>query len=140
MRIVFAIFLFIHAFAHLVGFITLSGIAEIEDVSGEPTLLLTGLDAGHWILRVFGVLWLVGLAGFAASGVGVLQETEWVVPVLVASTVFSTVLCLIWAKDTPFGLVANAIILAVLLIPAASDRVLPDDATVEALRAAVLRK
>ncbi len=132
MRVAFAVFIFIHAAAHLVGFVTLSGIAAVEDVSGEPTLLLRGLDEGHWVFKLAAALWLVVLAGFVAAGIGVLQETSWVVPVLVASTALSTLLCLVWAKDTPFGLVANALIVTVLLVPAASERVLPE--TVETLR------
>jgi hypothetical protein len=39
--------------------------------------------------------------------------------------VLSSLLCLIWAKEAPMGLVANGIIVLVILLPPLSDRLLP---------------
>lgn len=124
MLVGFAVFLFIHALAHGVGFVT-ETLAIDVDTFGRPTFLLTGLERGHWVLRLLGIVWLLVGAAFVVAGIGVLQEADWTTPLLVAATVASTVLCLIWAKDTPFGLVANAIIFAVLLVPPLNDRVFP---------------
>jgi hypothetical protein len=123
-RIAFAVFLFVHAAAHAVGFITVSGIAEIEDATGEPSVLLTGLERNSWAMRVMSLLWLVALAGLVVAGVGVLAEASWTTPTLVGATVLSVALCTVWYRDTPFGLLANAIVVAVMVIPAAADRVL----------------
>ena len=125
MTIAFAVFLFIHAFAHAVGFVTTSGLATVEDTSGKATFLLTRFEPGHWVMWVMGVLWLLSLAGFVAAGIGVLNDAEWTLTVLIAATVLSVALCVIWAKDTVFGFLANAMVIAVLVIPALSDRVLP---------------
>jgi hypothetical protein len=123
MRVAFAVFLFIHAFAHGVGFITQT-LALDTETSGEATFLFTGLEAGHWALRLMGVVWLLVGVGLVVAGIGVLRDAEWALPVLVAATVASTALSLVWVKAAPMGLVANAVVLAVLLVPALNDRVL----------------
>ena len=125
MRTAFAVFLLIHALAHGVGFLTVSGIVKDESTSPEPTFLLTGFEMGHWIFKVMSVLWLVGLAGFAIAGIGVLNETTWAFEAIIAATTLSTILSLIWVKTAPFGLVANVVIIAVMLVPWAADRMIP---------------
>lgn len=125
MKIAFAVFLFVHAFAHGVGSLTVSGVVVDESTPSEPTFLLTGLDKGHWIFKVMAIVWLIPLAGFVAAGIGVIQEADWTRTVLIATTVLSTVLSLIWVKSAPFGLVANGIVFAALVVPWAADRVIP---------------
>lgn len=125
MKIAFAVFLFIHGLAHGVGFLTVSGIVTSADTPSEPTFLLTGFENGHWVFKLMSVIWLIGLAGFVMSGIGVLQEADWAMTAIVASTILSTVLSLIWVRAAPFGLVANLIVIAVLVIPWAADRMVP---------------
>ena len=125
MKIAFAVFLFVHALAHGVGALTVSGIVKDENDPSDPSFLLTGFAADHWIFKVMAIVWLAPLAGFVAAGLGVIQEADWAVAAIVASTVLSTVLSLIWVKAAPFGLIANIIIIAVLLIPWANDRMIP---------------
>ena len=125
MRVAFAVFLFVHALAHGVGFLTVSGLVVDESQPTEPSFLLTGFAGDHWIIKVMAAVWLIPLAGFAIGGIGVIQEADWTRAVIVASTALSTILSLIWVKSAPFGLVANAIIIAALAMPWASDRVIP---------------
>lgn len=125
MRVAFAIFLFIHAFAHGVGFLSQTFLVGGDDMPGAPTFLLSGLEPGHWFLRFLGVVWLAIGVAFVFAGIGVLTEADWTMPVLLTALVLSTVLSLLWVKEAPFGLVANAIIIVVLLVPALHDRVLP---------------
>ena len=125
MRIAFAVFVFIHAVAHAVGFISLSGIAEVEGVDGRASLVFDHLEPGSTALKVLSLIWVVGVAGFAVAGIGLLRETDWVIPVLVVMAILSLVACILWYRDTPFGIVANVIILAVVLVPALDERLLP---------------
>ncbi len=125
MKIAFAVFLFIHAMAHGVGFLTVSGLVKDPDQPSEPTFLLTGFESGHWVFKLMSVVWLIGLAGFVIAGIGVINETDWALNALVAATVLSTILSLIWVKAAPFGLVANLIIIAVMIVPWAADRMIP---------------
>jgi hypothetical protein len=125
MKAAFAVFLFIHAAAHAVGALTVSGLVKDENTSPEPTFLLTGFDGNHWIFKLMSIVWLVALAGFVIAGIGVLRETDWALTAIVASTALSTVLSLIWVRSAPFGLVANLIVIAVLIVPWAADRMVP---------------
>ena len=125
MKIAFAVFLFIHGLAHGVGFLTVSGLVKDPDQPTDPTFLLTGFEPAHWVFKVMSVIWLIGLAGFVIAGVGVINETDWAMTALVAATALSTVLSLIWVKSAPFGLVANLIVIAVMIVPWAADRMIP---------------
>lgn len=125
MRIGFAVFLFVHGFAHGVGFLSVTGLVDVEDTDGRATFLLDRFDPGHPVMWLMGVVWLAALAGFTVAGIGVLREASWALPLLVATTALSTVLAVLWVKSAPFGVVANAILIAALLIPAISERVLP---------------
>lgn len=125
MRIAFAVYLFIHAMAHGVGFLTVSGLVKNPDQPSEPTFLLTGFESGHWVFKVMSVVWLIGLAGFLVAGIGVVNEADWAMTALITATILSTVLSIIWVKAAPFGLVANLIVIAVILIPWAADRMIP---------------
>lgn len=124
MRIAFAVFLFVHALAHGVGALTVSGLVATEETN-EPTFLLSSLDEDHWAFKVAAVLWLIALVGFVVAGIGVIQETDWALRAIVCATVLSTILSIIWVKAAPFGLVANVIIVAILLIPWTADRMVP---------------
>lgn len=125
MKIAFAVFLFIHGLAHGVGALTVSGIVKDENNPTDPSFLLTGFDPDHWIFKLMAVVWLLPLIGFVVGGIGVIQETDWALAVIVSSTALSTILSLMWVKAAPFGLVANLIIIGVLLIPWTSDRMVP---------------
>lgn len=123
MRTAFAVFLFVHAMAHGVGFLTQTFLVGVEDAAKNPAFLLSAYERGHWVVRSLGVLWLLLGIGFAVAGVGVLQQADWTVQFLVVVTAASTALSIMWVKEAPFGLVANVIVIAVLLIPALHDRV-----------------
>lgn len=125
MKIAFAVFLFIHAMAHGVGFLTVSGLVKDPDQPSEPTFLLTGFNSGHWVLKIMSVVWLIGMAGFVIAGIGVISEADWALTAIVAAAILSTILSLIWVKAAPLGLVANLIVIAVILIPWAADRMVP---------------
>ncbi len=126
MKVAFALFLILHGVIHVIGFVTSTLRIEVPEISGEPSFLLTGLDPSHWLLRVLGVLWLTAAIGFTAAGVGVWTDASWTLVWIIWSLVLSSILCLLWVKEAPFGLVANAIVLIVLLWPEAYDRVIPD--------------
>jgi hypothetical protein len=125
MSTAFAVFLIVHGAAHGVGFLSVTGLVDVEDSSGQASFLLTRYEPGHPVMWFMGVIWLACMAGFALAGVGVLTEASWALPVLVAATAVSTVLSLLWVKEAPFGIVANVGVILALVIPWVSDRVLP---------------
>ena len=125
MKVAFAIFLLVHAVAHGVGFLTVSGLVKSPEQPSDPSFLLTGFDSGHWVFKAMSVVWLIALAAFVVAGLGVINETGWALAAIVSATILSTALSLIWVKAAPFGLVANLIVVAVLIIPWAADRMVP---------------
>jgi hypothetical protein len=124
-KIAFAVFLFIHAAAHAVGFLSVSGLVAVEDTDGAPSILLTGFDQDHWVMRSVAVLWLVALGLFVTAGIGVLNGASWTVPMLVGAIALSAALCVLWYREVPFGIAANVAIAIALVVPAVSERVLP---------------
>jgi hypothetical protein len=124
MRVAFAVLVLVHALAHGVGFLTQTFLVGVEDTTTNPAFLISGFERDHRFVRLLGVLWLIIGIGFVAAGIGLLQEADWTLPLLVVSTGASTALSIMWVKEAPFGLVANVIIIAILLIPALHDRVL----------------
>ena len=125
MKIAFAVFLFLHAFAHAVGVLSLNGVGPEDDAAGPPALLFTGLNRGDPALRLLSIFWLMALAGFVAAGIGVIQGAEWAVPVTAAAAALSMVLCIMWYRDAPAGIAANVLVILALVIPPVSERVLP---------------
>jgi hypothetical protein len=124
-KIAFAVFLFVHGFAHVVGFLTTTGIVKDEKTSGVPSLFFTGLKPGGAALWAFGIVWLLTAAGFVLCGVAVINEASWALPAIVAATAVSSILSIIWIKAAPMGIVANVAVVIALVVPAIYDRVLP---------------
>ena len=125
MKIAFAVFLLIHALAHGVGFLTVSGLVKNSDQPSDPTFLLTRFAPEHRVFKIMAVIWLIALVGFAIAGIGVLAEASWAFTATVAAAILSTILSVIWVKSAPFGVVANLIVIAALVVPWVSDRVFP---------------
>ena len=124
MRTAFAVFVFVHAAAHGVGFLNQSFLVGVEDRTSTPALLLSNYARDHRLVRVLGILWLVIGVAFVIAGIRILQEAGCAVPWLVGAAAASTVLSIMWVKEAPFGLVANVIIFIVLLVPVLYDRIL----------------
>jgi len=103
----------------------LNGLGPEDDAAGPPALLFTGLSRGDPALRLLSIFWLMALAGFVAAGIGVIQGAEWAVPVTAAAAALSMVLCIMWYRDAPAGIAANALVILALVIPPVSDRVFP---------------
>lgn len=125
MRNAFAVFLFIHAAAHAVGFLSVSGVVDIEDTDGRPSILLSRFEKGHPVMWVASILWLAALGLFVVAGIGVLSGAERTVPMLIGATSLSAVLCAVWYREVPFGIAANVLVVAAIAIPPIADRLLP---------------
>jgi hypothetical protein len=114
MRIVFAIYLFIHGFSHLVGFIVPWKIAKLKDAPFTTQILAGAFDIGNTGIRIVGIFWLATAISFIILGLLVItQPTNWTKPVLF-TTVFSILLCIIGLPDSKIGLIANGLILIFL--------------------------
>jgi hypothetical protein len=116
MRVVFAIYLFIHGFSHLVGFIVPWKIAKLEDAPYTTRILAGVFEIGDTGIRIVGIFWLITALVFIILALVVITQTaSWSNPLLL-TTIFSFLLCLIGLPDAKIGLIANGLVLIFLLI------------------------
>ncbi|HOT44913.1 MAG TPA: ABC transporter permease [Spirochaetota bacterium] len=115
-RIIVGIYLVIHGFCHLVGFVVPWKIAVLKEEPYKTTLLAGAVDIGDAGIRMVGVLWLLAAAGFAAGAVGVFGQWSWWRPLVTGLSIFSLVLCVLGLPGAKIGIAANAIILVYLIV------------------------
>jgi hypothetical protein len=117
LRLIIGIVLIAHGIGHSMGFLA------------SWTTIPSGLTTGHWILssditmdstvgRIFGLIWLLALAGLAAAGIGLIFQQSWWQTVAVVSSIVSLVAILPWLNLMPLFSAIGAVLvdLAVLLV------------------------
>ncbi len=115
MRIALAVLFFVHALAHLPGFVVPWRLATLEEMPYKTTLLDGRLDVGDAGIRLVGLLWLVAALAFVAAGVGLLLGAAWWGPLSWASVVLSLILSALGWPEARLGLALNVVIVALLL-------------------------
>lgn len=108
LRILFGIFILMHGFVHLTGFVKEWNIGRVTRLSGKTLLPLSPVMS-----RVAGALWLVAALGFALSACGWLFRKEWWWVVAFCCVILSQPLIIIYWKDARTGTIVNAILLVV---------------------------
>jgi len=96
-----------HGLIHLMGFLASWEIAEVEGLTGSPSLLLDDLALDHPAVRAFGLLWLVALVGFAGSAIGLISRARWARLLLAASSAISMIVCVMWWSEAWIGAVIS---------------------------------
>ena len=93
MRFIIAVILFVHGFAHTVGFVVPWKIASLDEAPYKTTLFHDRIDVGHTGIRVIGVLWLLTALAFFVSGALVVGRMQTWRTATLAVSALSTVLC-----------------------------------------------
>lgn len=114
MYIAFAILLFLHGFAHLVGFVGPWGVAN--SVTPQGTLLAGRISTGMIGMRIVGVLWLGGSLAFTLAAIGVLRHATWWPAFTFGAAVASLLLCILNLPQAKLGIPINIVIILVLLL------------------------
>lgn len=112
MRIGAAIFLALHAIAHSPGILGAWKIAEFEDASFRPNVVLTG--ASDALVAVLGAIWLVAAIAYLVAAFGVLRNARWWPGATLAAALVSLAMTLLWVEDAIAGLVVNIAVVAAL--------------------------
>ena len=115
-EIIVAIVLFVHAVAHLVGFIVPWRMATFEEIPYKTTLLGGMLNVGVVGIRIVGILWLVTALSFVATGILVLQSHPMWQLITLYLAAFSLLLCILGWPDSKIGVFVNVVILAFIEI------------------------
>lgn len=116
MHIILAVILFGHGFAHLVGFVVPWRIATLKEMPYKTTVLADSISVGDIGIRVVGIAWLIAALAFGVSGIGVLAQVPWWLPLTVILAVFSFFLCIIGWPDSRIGVFINMAIVVFLLV------------------------
>ena len=101
----------LHGIVHGLGFVSGWQLGTAMPLM-SPTLLRA--DPDSVLMRALGLLWLVPVAGFVFSAIGMALELP-VRPILLASALLSLGLCVIWWGDAKAGAVVDVAILLALV-------------------------
>jgi hypothetical protein len=102
-----------HALIHLMGPVDIWGVADLEQLSGEPTIAVAAIPT-----EVLAVVWLLPLALLIVAGVAVLARRAWWRPIALIGAVSSQLAIMLWWDDASAGTIANLLVLgAVVLAP-----------------------
>lgn len=116
MKILIAIFLFIHGFAHLIGFVVPWKIAQLEEMPYKTTLFNGSLNIGDLGIKIIGVFWLlVAIAFFLSVYLIISQNPLWFFFTFFVS-LNSIILCILGWPDSKIGVFANFFLLLFLII------------------------
>ena len=116
MRILVALILLGHGFAHIPGFLVAWRLASLRELPYRTTVLANSLNVGEWGIRVLGALWLIAALAFAACGMGALGRASWWLPVAVIAAAVSVDLCILGWPDSRIGAFVNVGIAVLLLV------------------------
>jgi hypothetical protein len=100
-----------HALIHLMGPLDIWGLADLEQLSGEPTISVAGIST-----EVLAILWLLPLVLLAAAGVAVLTRRAWWRPLALIGVVTSQLAIILWWEDASAGTIANVLVLAAVML------------------------
>ena len=115
MRFILATYIFVHGFAHLVGFLTYLRILKSDGLPYKTTLFDGKLDVGDAGIRVVGIFWLIIALGFVYTGILALQgDAAWSTLAL-ATTLASLFFTISGWPDTKLGILANLLLIIFLL-------------------------
>ena len=115
-RVALGLALFIHAFAHLVGFVVPWRIATLDQLPYRTTVLAGSIDVGDFGIRVLGIIWLTIALAFAVCSIGILTRQPWAWPLTAWTAAISLAMCVVGWPDARIGVFVNAAIIAVLFV------------------------
>lgn len=113
MYTLFAIFLLLHGFAHLVGFVGPWGLSS--SVQPQSTLLAGRISIGMIEMRALGIFWLGGALAFTMAAVGVLRHAPWWPGFTFGAAIGSLLLCILSIPQSKIGIPINVAIIVTVL-------------------------
>lgn len=112
--------LVLHGLIHVMGFLKEWHLAEIPALTDRTIVPLSDTMSG-----VLGVAWLVACVILLTAAVALVIRAEQWWGLALFGIALSQTLIVLWWNDARFGTVANALILAAVLLHVASGRAIP---------------
>lgn len=113
----FGVFLLVHGFAHLVGFVVPWRLAELEEAPYATTLLGERVDVGDHGIRAVGAVWLALAIAFAVAAVGLWGGLAWWRPLTLVAASISLAFSVLGWPEAKIGIPVNVAILVALYLP-----------------------
>lgn len=110
-RWIVGILLIVHGLIHVLGPLEIWGLADVETLSGDPTI-----DLGSAAIQAFALVWLCALGTLVVAGVLVIARHPWWRALAVIGVVISQVAVVAWWEDASAGTVANLLIVAAVVL------------------------
>jgi hypothetical protein len=114
MKIIFAVFLMLHGFAHSVGFIVFWRISEFEGIDYKTTILNGSADIADTGIRIFGIIWLLLTLVYIFNGIAVIMDLPLWESLTMYVSAASLVFCITGWPDSKIGVIVNILILIFL--------------------------
>ncbi len=116
MKIALGIFLGIHGFAHLIGFLVPWKIATLKEMPYSTKIFYQKYDIGSIGVRITGLLWLAAtLLFFTTSFYLISGNPQWMT-ILRVSIYLSSLLCIIGLPDARIGFLVNFVLFLFLVL------------------------
>lgn len=116
LRLPAAAVLAVHGLIHFIGLFAYWQLATFEQLRYSTTVLNGSLDVGEVGIRLVGVGWAAAGTLLLAGAWLVVRRDRGTLPVVVAATAVSTVLCTLGLPDAVLGLVVDLALIAVLAL------------------------
>lgn len=100
-----------HGLIHVLGPLEIWGLADVEALSGEPTI-----DLGSAAVQAFALAWLCALVTLVVAGIAVIARQPWWRALAIIGVVISQAAIVAWWDDAAAGTVANLLIIAAVVL------------------------
>lgn len=110
-RWIVGILLILHGLIHVLGPLAIWELADIEALSGDPTI-----DLGSTAIQTFALAWLGALAILVVAGIAVMARRPWWRALAIVGVVISQIAIVAWWGDAAAGTVANLLIIAAVVL------------------------
>jgi hypothetical protein len=112
MRVALAVFLLVHGFAHLVGFLGTWRLSA--QVPYKTTILGGRLDLGDRGIRVMGLLWLLAALAFGVAAAATIAHPGWWLSFALLVSLGSLLMCLTAWPEAKIGAGIDALLIPLL--------------------------
>lgn len=116
MNFLVSVLLFIHGFAHLVGFVVTFKLKHFDETPFKTTLFYGKIDLGENGIKIFGLFWLIFSLAFFLSFLGILYEYTWGDNFTLVISILSLILCIFGLPDSKFGILINLLIISLIIL------------------------
>jgi len=100
-----------HGLIHAMGPLDIWGIADVEELTGEPAI-----DIGSTATSVLAAVWLLAFVVLVVAGLGVLARRAWWRRLAVIGVILSQFVIIVWWGDAAAGTFPNLLVVIAVVL------------------------